>query len=79
MRWLLPLVVALLLGCGDFVSTVRDQVESAAERPEGWESLEDESASLRLYYQYVDDKQQVRFVETLEDVPEALRAGRRRG
>jgi len=48
--------------------------EVAAERPEGWQSLEDESSALRLYYQFVDAKRRVRFVERLEDVPEPLRA-----
>ena len=44
------------------------------EKPEGWESLEGEASALRLYYQFVDAQRNVRFVERLEDVPEALRA-----
>ena len=73
-RTFLLLGVVLLAGC-DFVSVVRDgATQAAAERPEGWESLEDESSALRLYYQFVDEQRQVRFVETLEDVPQALRA-----
>ncbi len=74
-RTFLLLGAALLAGC-DFISVVRDGVtQAAAERPEGWESLEDEGSALRLYYQFVNEQRQVRFVETLEDVPEALRAG----
>lgn len=74
-----PLLALLLLGC-DVVSAVRERVVDGAVEPatraapEGWESLEDESASLRLFYQFVDARGQVRFVETLDDVPEALRA-----
>ena len=76
----LPLLAAaLLLGCGDFISAVRDRAAGAAEQatgeaPEGWESLEDEGKAVRLYYQFVDEKRQVRFVERLEDVPPELRA-----
>jgi glutaredoxin len=46
-----------------------------AERPEGWESLEDEGSAMRLYYQFVDERGRVRFVERLEEVPERSRAG----
>lgn len=49
--------------------------EVAAERPEGWESLEDEGSALRLYYQFVDARGRVRFVERLDEVPEPLRSG----
>ncbi len=71
---LLLLGAVLLAGC-DFISVVRDgATRAAAERPEGWESLDDEGSALRLYYQFVDAQRQVRFVETLEDVPQALRA-----
>jgi glutaredoxin len=67
--------LALILGC-DAVTATRDSATApAAARPEGWESLEDEGQSVRLYYQFVDERRQVRFVETLDDVPEALRAG----
>jgi glutaredoxin len=72
-RHLLLAFTALILGC-DVVSATRDAAVTAA-RPAGWESLEDEGQALRLYYQFVDERRQVRFVETLEDVPEALRAG----
>jgi glutaredoxin len=82
LRMRLPALCALLallsLGCGDFVSSEREDGGSAevtAEKPEGWESLDDEGAATRLYYQFVDERRQVRFVETLEEVPEALRAG----
>lgn len=72
MRLLLAVSAALILGC-DTVTATRDAATAA--RPEGWESLEDEGQAVRLYYQFVDERRQVRFVETLEDVPEALRAG----
>ncbi len=82
MRALLPIVLALslpILACdtvSDTFADARDAVApaTAAERPEGWESLEDEASATRLYYQFVDAKRQVRFVDRLEDVPESLRA-----
>ncbi len=45
---------------------------SAAPR-EGWESVEGEGRAMRVYYQFVDAQRRVRFVETLEEVPEPLR------
>jgi glutaredoxin 3 len=73
------LVVPLLLAGCDRVSELWSEARSAAmearaERPEGWQSIEDESSATRLYYQFVSEKGQVRFVERLEDVPEPLRA-----
>jgi glutaredoxin len=72
-----------IVGC-DFVSAARDEAgaeapsagvtTASAARPEGWESLDGEGSTLRLYYQFVDERRQVRFVERLEDVPEAWRA-----
>jgi len=74
-RTLLLLGVLLLVGCGDFISAIREgAAQAAAERPEGWESLEDEGKAVRLYYQFVDANRQVRFVERLDDVPPELRA-----
>jgi len=72
-RSLLLASAALLLSC-DSVSVASDSAATAS-RPAGWQSLEDEASALRLYYQFVDERRQVRFVESLEDVPEALRAG----
>lgn len=78
-RFLAVFALALpTLGCDVVTETlaeVREQVASSqqAERPEGWESIEDEAAAMRLYYQFVDARRQVRFVERLEDVPQALR------
>lgn len=65
----------VLVACGDFVSTAPDagSAETAA-RPAGWESLDDEASAQRLYYQFVEERGQVRFVESLDDVPPALRA-----
>ncbi|MGH0031613.1 MAG: glutaredoxin family protein [Myxococcota bacterium] len=73
---LLAAAVVLALGCGEFVDATPDAASDqvTAEKPEGWESIDDESSSMRLYYQFVDERRQVRFVETLEEVPEALRA-----
>ena len=71
------LVFSLLAtGCGR-VSELWDEAQEAAgepssERPEGWESLE--GSAMRLYYQFVDESRQVRFVERFEDVPETQRA-----
>jgi glutaredoxin len=75
---LLVPIALLLTGC-DTVAELWSAAESAgaevtAERPEGWESIEDESSATRLYYQFVTEKGQVRFVERLDDVPEKLRA-----
>ena len=77
LRILAALAACLALGGCDFVSAARDEAGAegpSAARPEGWESLEGEGATLRLYYQFVDERRQVRFVERLEDVPEAWRA-----
>ncbi|MDJ0846801.1 MAG: glutaredoxin domain-containing protein [Myxococcota bacterium] len=42
--------------------------------PEGWESIEGSASAKRLYYQFNDERGQVRFVERLDEVPEAVRA-----
>jgi glutaredoxin len=82
MRCLLPIALLLCLGC-DAATDLADRVletaadgsaATSAQRPEGWESLEDEASAMRLYYQFVDAQRRVRFVERLEDVPEAQRA-----
>lgn len=67
--------VALLVACGDFVSSARDSGSADAARPAGWQSLDDEADAQRLYYQFVDEAGRVRFVESLDDVPQALRDG----
>lgn len=54
-------------------ATASDAV-AAVERPEGWESLEDPDAGSRLYYQFVDSRGSVRFVERMDEVPEQWRA-----
>jgi glutaredoxin len=61
----------LLAGCGEATSSPPD---AAPARPAGWTSLEGDAQSQRLYYQFVDERRQVRFVESLDEVPEALRA-----
>ena len=76
--FLAPLMAAnlALAGCdalGELSRSVRE-AGAAAERPEGWESIEDASAASRLYYQFVDRRGRVHFVERLDDVPEDLRA-----
>jgi len=45
---------------------------AAAARELGYESLGDED-SMRVYYQYIDSKGGVRFVERLDDVPDEWR------
>jgi len=75
-RLAVPLLLALALalpGCDALSGTLEEASAPASERPEGWESLEGEEAALRLYYQFVDAAGRVRFVERLEDVPEAKR------
>lgn len=65
-----------LLACDAGTRTASGEAEPEirAERPEGWESLEDEGSATRLYYQFVDPSGGVRFVERLEEVPERWRA-----
>jgi glutaredoxin len=66
------LALALLLaGCGEATPRPPDAAPAA---PAGWTSLEGDAQSQRLYYQFVDERRQVRFVESLDEVPEALRA-----
>jgi glutaredoxin len=75
-RLLLACLALLLLACGDgFASTAGDSGSADAARPAGWQSLDDEAEAQRLYYQFVDARGQVRFVESLDDVPESSRAG----
>ena len=84
-RLLAPVLIGLALAGCDFVAATpgtpaaeaskqTPSPEAEAARPEGWESLEAESSATRLYYQFVDARNQVRFVERLEDVPETWRA-----
>jgi len=73
-RRLLLVGVALLVACGDSVSTARGSESAESARPAGWQSLDDEGEAQRLYYQFVDEAGRVRFVESLDDVPAALRA-----
>ena len=63
----------LLVACSDASPREGDSAPASA-RPGGWTSFEG-GQSQRLYYQFVDERRQVRFVESLDDVPEALRAG----
>lgn len=75
----LLLALALLPGC----DAVRDRVvgwvmggadaAASGEAPEGWDSIE--GSARRLYYQFVDARGQVRFVERLDEVPEERREG----
>ena len=79
LRILAAIAACLAIGGCDYVSTARegagaDASTASAARPEGWESLDGEESTLRLYYQFVDERRQVRFVERLEDVPEMWRA-----
>jgi glutaredoxin len=69
------LALALLLpGC----DVMREKLSAAltgaagsgsAEVPEGWESIDGGEAAKRLYYQFVDARGRVVFVERLDDVP----------
>ena len=65
----------LLAACGDAGPREPDAAPAAAARPAGWTSLEGDAQTQRLYYQFVDERRQVRFVESIDEVPEALRAG----
>lgn len=76
---LLPglLALSVLPGC----DLVRDRIVGALTGavagsegvPDGWESNESGASAKRLYYQFVDERSQVRFVERLDEVPEPLR------
>jgi glutaredoxin len=72
---LLPCLV-LALGCNeiDLSALVEGGNAVIAEKPEGWESLDDAESASRLYYQFVDARGRVRFVERMADVPEQWRA-----
>ena len=78
---LLAILLVALLGCDAVTDLARQALERASgatagasgAAPEGWESIDDEASAVRLYYQFVDAQRRVRFVERLEDVPEALR------
>jgi glutaredoxin len=82
-RLLTPFLLGLALAGCDFVAATPGEPDAEAQaasepaaaeaRPAGWESLDAESSATRLYYQYVDARNQVRFVERLEDVPQAWR------
>lgn len=61
-------------GAGGQPAAPTARASGAGKAPAGWLSLEGEGSALRLYYQFVDEQHRVRFVETLEEVPEALRA-----
>jgi glutaredoxin len=74
----IPALALTTLGCDAVTETLAEARETVAssgstERPAGWESIEDEASAIRLYYQFVDARRRVHFVERLEDVPEALR------
>ncbi len=80
---LLTAALLLLPGCDGVRETLagllagagRDGAEAAGgEVPEGWESIEGAASAKRLYYQFNDARGQVRFVERLDEVPEAARA-----
>jgi glutaredoxin len=68
-------VSAILLGLSCERGLPAGDSAPAAARPAGWQSLDDEAAAQRLYYQFVDEAGRVRFVESLDDVPPALRDG----
>ena len=75
---LLPLL--LLPGCDSIREKLAGALAGAAgdgaapaEAPAGWESIEAAQAARRLYYQFIDERGQVRFVERIEEVPEAQR------
>ena len=69
------LALPLVTGCDVVRAELTDLLLGAAAAPEGWESVEDGASARRLYYQFIDPAGQVRFVERIEDVPEALREG----
>jgi len=82
---LTAVLVALIAGCGDQgapslhdlvdrVSSLSGDADTGREQAatRGIEIV-DGSATMRMYYQFVDDRGQVRFVERLADVPEQWR------
>jgi glutaredoxin len=63
----------LALGCDAGLEHLAAATGSASAGS-GVESLEDEASARRVYYQFVDDRGRVHFVERLEAVPAAWRA-----
>ncbi len=74
---LLFAAAALLAACDALPSARAGGDETpladASQRPEGWESIDDEGSAMRMYYQFVDARGRVRFVERIDEVPEAWR------
>jgi glutaredoxin len=73
-RLSLTCMALLLFACGDRVARDPDAAPADAARRAGWQSLDDEGDAQRLYYQFVDEAGRVRFVESLDEVPQAQRA-----
>ncbi len=74
----LLLAAAALLAACDALPSARaggdeTPLADASQRPEGWESIDDEGSAMRMYYQFVDARGRVRFVERIDEVPEAWR------
>jgi len=69
--------VALIFsaGCNPISEQQADDTESVSERPAGsaFASLGPDDET-RIYYQFVDERGRVQFVERLQDVPERWRA-----
>jgi glutaredoxin len=73
--WLCVVTLTFALGCNPASEEKVGEMAPALERPGGSDfvSLGPDEGT-RIYYQFVDERGRVRFVERLEDVPERWRA-----
>jgi glutaredoxin len=73
--WLLAVILIVALGCNPNPEQKAGGMAFGLERPDGSElvSLGPDEGT-RVYYQFIDDRGRVRFVEKLADVPERWRA-----
>ena len=79
--WLLAVLLIVALGCNPNSEQKAGEMAFGLERPDSPDGPDrSELVSLgpdegtRVYYQFIDDRGRVRFVERLEDVPERSRA-----
>jgi len=68
--WLLAVTLIVALGCNPNSEQKAGEMAFGLERPDGSElvSLGPDEGT-RVYYQFIDDRGRVRFVEKLADVP----------
>lgn len=72
--WLCATPLILALGCDSLSEGRVGEMAASLQRPDGsdFASLGPDEGT-RIYYQFIDERNRVRFVERLEDVPERWR------